>query len=197
MSKIILIDRQYGSGGREVGKKIADRLEIPFYDGQMLFIAAEKFGLNPGVMEEYDEKNVKSMIYMIAMSSNYHSSNNNMTVPQNIYNAMAETIIKLADEGPCVIMGRCADYILRDKVDYISAFIHASDMKQREKRAREVDKISIKDISTYIKKRDRQRRDYYNFYTDGRWGVTENYDICLNTSVITYDKCAEIICSLV
>ena len=110
---------------------------------------------------------------------------------------MSETIIKLADEGPCVIMGRCADYILRDKVDYISAFIHASDMKQREKRAREVDKISIKDISTYIKKRDRQRRDYYNFYTDGRWGVTENYDICLNTSVITYDKCAEIICSLV
>lgn len=197
MSKIILIDRQYGSGGREVGKKIADRLEIPFYDGQMLFIAAEKFGLNPGVMEEYDEKNVKSMIYMIAMSSNYHSSNNNMTVPQNMYNAMAETIIKLADEGPCVIMGRCADYILRDKVDYISAFIHASDMKQREKRAREVDNITIKDISTYIKKRDRQRRDYYNFYTDGRWGVTENYDICLNTSVITYDKCAEIICSLV
>jgi len=197
MSKIILIDRQYGSGGREVGKKIADKLGIPFYDGQMLFIAAEKFGLNPGVMEEYDEKNVKSMIYMIAMSSNYHSANNNMTVPQNMYNAMAETIIKLADEGPCVIMGRCADYILKDRADYISAFIHASDMKQRETRAKEVDNISTRDIAAYIKKRDRQRRDYYNFYTDGRWGATENYDICLNTSAITYDKCAEIICSLV
>ena len=197
MSKIILIDRQYGSGGREVGKKISEKLGIPLYDGQMLFIAAEKFGLNPGVMEEYDEKNVKSMIYMIAMSSNYHSSNNNMTVPQNMYNAMSEKIIKLADEGPCVIMGRCADYILRERVDYVSAFIHASDMKQREKRAREVDNITSKDIAAYIKKRDRQRRDYYNFYTDGRWGVTENYDICLNTSAITYDKCAEIICSLI
>ena len=70
-------------------------------------------------------------------------------------------------------------------------------MKQREKRAIEVDKIASKDLSSYIKKRDRQRRDYYNFYTDGKWGATENYDICLNTSAINYDKCAEIICSLI
>ena len=91
--KIILIDRQYGSGGREVGKKVSERLGIPFYDGQMLAIAAEKNGLNLGMMEEYDEKNVRSMIYMIAMTSNYNTVGNESLLPQNIYNAMSDTIL--------------------------------------------------------------------------------------------------------
>ena len=195
--KIILIDRQYGSGGREVGKKVSERLGIPFYDGQMLAIAAEKNGLNLGMMEEYDEKNVRSMIYMIAMTSNYNTVGNESLMPQNIYNAMSDTILKLANEGQCVIMGRCADYILKDKADYLSAFVYATDMSQREKRAVEVDNVLRKDVAAYIKKKDKQRREYYNFYTDGKWGAMENYDICLNTSRVSYDRCADIICNLV
>lgn len=194
-SKLILIDRQYGSGGREIGKKLAEKLDIPFYDGEMLYIAAERFGLNPGVLEQYDEKNVKSMIYMIAMTAE-HQVNGAGTLPQNMYNAMAETILRLAKDGQCVIMGRCADYILKDKADYVSVYVHASDMKKRIERAIDIDGVTRKDVEGYIKKKDKQRRDYYNFYTDGKWGEAKNYDICLDTSTIGYDKCVEIIMSL-
>lgn len=194
MSKnIILIDRQYGSGGREVGKMLADKLGIPFYDGQMLLMAADKYGLNPGIMKEYDEKNVKSMIYMIAMYSDYGMEDTNKLLPQKIYNAMAQTIMKLANEGPCVIMGRCADYILSDRKDCLSIFIYASDMSFRIRRAVSVDNVPEKEAAGYIKKRDKQRREYYNFHTDGRWGEATNYDLCLNTSSLGYDTCVSLI----
>lgn len=197
MSKnIILIDRQYGSGGREVGKMLADKLGIPFYDGQMLLMAADKYGLNPGVMKEYDEKNVKSMIYMIAMYSDYGMEDTNKLLPQKIYNAMAQTIMKLANEGPCVIMGRCADYILSDRKDCLSIFIYASDMSFRIQRAVSVDNVPEKEAAGYIKKRDKQRREYYNFHTDGRWGEATNYDLCLNTSSLGYDTCVSLIESM-
>lgn len=197
MSKnIILIDRQYGSGGREVGKMLADKLGIPFYDGQMLLMAADKYGLNPGVMKEYDEKNVKSMIYMIAMYSDYGMEDTNKLLPQKIYNAMAQTIMKLATEGPCVIMGRCADYILSDRKDCLSIFIYASDMSFRIQRAVSVDNVPEKEAAGYIKKRDKQRREYYNFHTDGRWGEATNYDLCLNTSSLGYDTCVSLIESM-
>lgn len=197
MSKnIILIDRQYGSGGREVGKMLADKLGIPFYDGQMLLMAADKFGLNPGIMKEYDEKNVKSMIYMIAMYSDYGMEDTNKLLPQKIYNAMAQTIMKLANEGPCVIMGRCADYILSDRKDCLSIFIYASDMNFRVQRAISVDNVPEKEAAGYIKKRDKQRREYYNFHTDGRWGEATNYDLCLNTSSLGYDTCVSLIESM-
>ncbi len=191
--KIILIDRQYGSGGREIGRMLSERLDIPFYDGQMLMMAAERYGLNPGVMQEYDEKNVRSMIYMIAMYSDYSMDEDNKMLPQKIYHAMSQTITKLADEGPCVIMGRCADYILKGKKDYISAFVYASDIEFRKARAIEVDNVPEKEALSYIKKRDKQRKDYYNFHTDGRWGETSNYDICLNTSRLGYEKCVNAI----
>ena len=197
MSKnIILIDRQSGSGGREVGKMLADKLGIPFYDGQMLLMAADKYGLNPGVMKEYDEKNVKSMIYMIAMYSDYGMEDTNKLLPQKIYNAMSQTIMKLANEGPCVIMGRCADYILSDRKDCLSIFIYASDMSFRIQRAVSVDNVPEKEAAGYIKKRDKQRREYYNFHTDGRWGETTNYDLCLNTSSLGYDTCVSLIESM-
>ncbi len=192
-NKIILIDRQYGSGGREVGKMLAQKLDIPFYDGQMLLMAADRFGLNPGVMKEYDEKNVKSMIYMIAMYSDYGMEDTSKLLPQKIYNAMAQTIIRLANEGPCVIMGRCADYILSDRKDCLSLFIYASDMSFRINRAMTVDNVPEKEAAGYIKKRDKQRREYYNFHTDGRWGEATNYDLCLNTSSLGYETCVSIV----
>lgn len=187
--KIILIDRQYGSGGREVGRMLSERLNIPFYDGQMLLMAANRYGLSPDVMREYDEKNVRSMIYMIAMYSDYSNDGENAMLPQKIYNAMSNTIIKLAEEGQCVIMGRCSDHILEGKADYISTFVYASDMNFRINRAVNVDNIAEKDAASYIKKRDKQRRDYYNFHTDGKWGDITNYDLCLNTSRLGYEKC--------
>ena len=191
--KIILIDRQYGSGGREIGKMLSENLDIPFYDGQMLMMAAEKFGLSHNVMKEYDEKNVKSMIYMIAMYSDYGMEDSNKLLPQKIYNAMAQTITKLAGEGPCVIMGRCADYILSSRNDCLSIFVYASDMSARIKRAVEVDNVPEKEAPGYIKKRDKQRREYYNFHTDGRWGEATNYDLCLNTSTLGYEACVKVI----
>lgn len=192
-NKIILIDRQYGSGGRAVGKELAKQLNIPFYDGQMLLMAAEKYGIHPGIMQEYDEKNVKSMIYMIAMYSDYSREDSSKLLPQKIYSAMSQTILKLAEEGPCVIMGRCADYILSERDDCLSVFIYASDMEFRKRRAMEIDGVPEKEVSSSIKKRDKQRKEYYNFHTDGRWGETSNYDICLNTSALGLDTCVNIL----
>ena len=191
--KLILIDRQYGSGGREIGKLIAQRKGIPFYDGQMLFIAAEKYGLNPGVMQEYDEKNVKSMIYMIAMTSEYQTSEEGRMLPQKIYYANSETIKRLANEVPCVIMGRCADYILKDQFDFVNLFVYSSEMKDRVKRTMEVDQLREKDAVSHIKKKEKSRKEYYNFHTDGRWGEVTNYDICLNTSRLSYEQCVKAI----
>ena len=193
--KTITIGRQYGSGGREVGAMLAKSLNIPFYDSNLLLIAAEKYGINPGVMAEHDEKKQSSFLYGISMIADGYLNQEKIMLPYKLYQAQSDTILRLVEEGPCVFVGRCAEHILK-KHDYknlLSVFIYASSMEERAERAMTVDHISQKEVYSYIAQKDRERKDYYYFHTGNDWGKVENYDLCLNTSALGYAGCAEII----
>lgn len=189
--KCITIDRQFGSGGREVGKMLAKRLDIPFYDNELLMIAAEKYGINPGIMREHDEKRNGSLLYNIAIMTNGQYDKVNQ--PYKIFQAECDTIRRLADDGPCIFIGRCSDYALKDKCKTLNIFIYASAMADRINRAGNVDKIEKKNIERFIKQKDMQRKSYYNSFTEKEWGDMTNYDLCLNTSTLGYEKCVDII----
>ncbi len=192
MDKIcIVINRQYASGGREIARILSERLSIPFYDGRLLQMAAEEYGLNHGVLKDYDEKKVGSLLYSVAVSAGVGS--NQQMLPYAIFQAQSETIRRLADAGPCILIGRCADYVLRDHCKFLNVFIYATSMEARVKRAVDADGIAEKDAISYITKKDRQRKDHYNFHTDKQWGKMTEYDLCLNSSAIGYEACADAI----
>ncbi len=193
--KTITIERQYGSGGREVGSLLANSLNIPFYDSNLLLVAAEKYGINPGVMAEHDEKKQSNFLFGISMAADGYLNQEKIMLPYKLYQAQSDTIVRLAEEGPCVFIGRCAEYILRQHnyEDVFSVFIYASSMEQRRERAIKVDHISEREADSYIAKKDKERRDYYYFHTGKEWGLMENYDLCLNTTTLGYQWCAQII----
>lgn len=192
MDKIcIVINRQYASGGREVARILSERLSIPFYDGRLLQMAAEEYGLSHGVLKDYDEKKMGSLLYSVAVSAG--ASSNQQMLPYAIFQAQSETIRRLADAGSCILIGRCADYVLRDHCKFLNVFIYSTSMEARVKRAVEVDGVAEKDAISYITKKDRQRKEHYNFHTDKQWGKMTEYDICLNSSAIGYEACADAI----
>ena len=182
--RTITIERQYASGGREIGKRLSERLGIPFYDGQLLMLAAEKYGLNPGEVRANDEKVNKSLLYTVASAVENFRGNDRGMMPYRIYQAQAETIRRLSMEGPCIFIGRCADEVLRGKSRSLNVFIYASSMAERRERANRIDNIRMK---------DRQRRDYYKQYAAKEWGDPMNYDLCLNSTALGYDRCVELI----
>lgn len=194
--RCIVIDRQYGSGGREVGKLLAGQLDMPFYDRELLVIAAERYGLNPGVMEALDEKRSGSLLHDIAMFAGNIQNYTRLQEPYERYQAISDTIRHLALDGPCIFIGRCADTVLKDVCKFINVFIYASDMEARIRRAHEIDHVDLNHIDVYIRRRDEQRREYRRHFSGGGWGVMENYDLCLNTSVLGYQKCADMIAGL-
>ncbi len=191
MDKIcIVINRQYASGGREIARILSQRLSIPFYDGRLLQMAAEEYGLSHGVLKDYDEKKMGSLLYSIA--TNGAPAGQHM-LPYTIFQAQSETIRRLAEAGPCILIGRCADYVLRDRCKFLNVFIYATSMEKRVKRAMEADGVSEKDAISYITKKDRQRKEHYNFHTDKQWGKMSEYDLCLNSSALGYEACADAI----
>lgn len=192
--KTVTIGRQYGSGGREVGALLAQKLGISFYDKQLLLAAAEKFGLNPGVLEERDEKRANSMLYHLSMMGIQNMEK--MMTPYEVFEAECETIRRIAGNGPCVFIGRCADYALRDSRHIIRAFIYASSVKDRIERICSVDGVDPAKAVANLRKKDQQRRDYYNAFTLGEWGKMENYDVCLNSTALGYEGCADALIGL-
>lgn len=190
MEKIcIVINRQYASGGREVARILSERLSIPFYDGHLLQMAAEEYGLSPRVLKDYDEKKMGSLLYSVAISSGAGQQ----MLPYALFQAQSETIRRLAEAGPCILIGRCADYVLRDRCKFLNVFIYATSMKARISRAMEADGVSEKEAVAFITRKDRQRKEHYNFHTDKQWGKMSEYDICLNTSTMGYEACADAI----
>lgn len=194
----ITIDRQYGSGGREVGLMLSRKLGIPFYDGELLQLAAEKFGLNPGILREKDEKRSGSLLHDIAMFAGSLQDSGKIMEPFRIFEAVSETICRLAMEGPAIFMGRCADTVLEKVCGTLDIFIYASSMEDRVERIQKRDEIPIpvKNLDPYIRKKDQQRRDYYKMFAEKEWGKMENYDICLNTSTLGYEGCADFISAM-
>lgn len=196
MNKIITISRQYSSGGREIGKKLAKELQIPYYDKEIIQIAAKESGYAIEAFANVEKKATNSLLYSIARGISGFGANDasysTMSLDDNIYLATASVIRKVADEGPCVIVGRCANYILRDYENALNVFIWA-DMEFRKNRAMDIHGQTPDNVEDFIIKCDKQRANYYNFHTSEKWGKTENYHLSIRSSLIGIDNCVRAI----
>ena len=189
---IITIGRQFGSGGHEIGKMLAAELGYAIYDKELLKLQAEHSGIAEKVLESYDEAPTNSLLYSIVMdvypSMNYVGTSLN----QQIYQAQFDTIRKLKDSGSCVIIGRGADYILRDCPNLVSVFITAS-LDMRVRRVAEYEHVSDQKAKDIIQKADKKRANYYNFQTEKKWGQASSYDLCINSSAVGYEGAVQLI----
>ena len=195
--KIITISREFGSGGRTIGHLVAEKLGIPFYDKELVEHIALESGFAPTFVEEHGEHSPGKSIFSYAFA---HQSvpgvMNGLSTADFLWNVQCNVILQLADKGPCVIVGRNADYILKDRPDCLHAYIHAS----KEFRADRIVRLygeSEKSPEARLNEKDKRRRVNYNHYTGRTWGASQNYDISLNSSSIGVEHCADIIVSLV
>lgn len=191
----IVIDREYGSGGREVARILSEKLGMEFYDGNLLALAGKEYGIELGVIQEYDERGVGGILSDIAMMSNGASPGFKMEEAYSVFSALSRLVQQLVAKNPCIFLGRCTAHILRTEahVPFVHAFVYASNMQDRIDRARNVDDVDASRIENYIKRRDAQRRNYVKFFTDKTWGDPKNYDLLLNTSTLGYEAAADAI----
>ena len=189
-NRIITISREFGSGGRTIGRKVAEKLGIPCYDAELV----EKIAEESGYAEEYikEEGEYTSGGWL---STLFSDRTNGLTNQDKLWNVQSKVIRELAEKESCVIVGRCADYILRDKADCLTVFIHASLEKRAERIVREYGETD-ETPEERLKDKDKRRATYYRFYTDMKWGQAKNYQICLDSGELGIDKCVEIITSL-
>ena len=192
MSKnIITISRQFGSGGRTVGRMLAERLGVPFYDKELVKQVADETGFDTSFIEENGEFSPSKSIFSFAMSQGIPCMQNGLSMSDFIFCIQRQVILKLAEQ-PCVIVGRGADYILRERDDCFNVFIHA-DMKSRAERIVRLYGESEKKPEQRLADKDKKRKIYYKHYTDREWGDAKNYDMCLNSGKIGIEKCVELI----
>lgn len=192
---VITISRQFGSGGREVGKKLAEALNIPFYDKELIEEAAQASGIDPELFEDEEYRTSRGFYLLGAIGFTLGSpitSISEMSLNDRLFLVQSETIENIASRGPCVIVGRCADYVLQGKAETLSVFIHA-DEKDRKERAIHSYEVDERNIESSMNKIDKRRANYYNYYTDRKWGEAENYDIVLNSSKFGVDGCVSLI----
>ena len=188
---IITIGRQYGSGGRMVGMRLAERLGIQCYNSELLAEAVRQSGLCKEVFEKNDEKPISAFLTFSA--GKYDSGE--MPLNHKVFLAQMQTIRASSERESCVIVGRCADYVLKDYKNVTNVFIHAP-LEDRIKRVIERDGVVPGKAEKKVKKVDKERASYYNFYSTKRWGAAESYDICLDSSKYGVDRCADIILAL-
>ncbi len=192
MKKIITISRQFGSGGHSIAKAVAERMGIPFYDNNLITEVAKQSGLSEEFIRENEEyaSHSSSFLYQLAMST--AGTYGYPSVYQKLYEAQTKVIEEIASKEACVIVGRCADYILKDREDCLHVFIHA-DNEHRAKHILEKYGPTEKTTSQRIKDKDNRRRNYYRFHTDREWGVAANYHLSLDSGVLGEDVCVELI----
>ena len=194
--RIITISRQYGSGGRYVGQKLSEKLGIPCYDEKLIDMVAKESGFAQDFVAEKGERMTGSLLFNIASSlsfaNNVFSTNNGVTLQDEIYFTQNRIIKELADKGPCVIVGRCADYILREREDCLNVFIFA-DNESKIERAEKYFNITREEAPAVLKKKDKARANHYKYYTDQEWGMASNYDLCLNSGLIGIEGCVKAI----
>lgn len=193
----VTIGRQFGSGGREIGKKVAEALGIPYYDKELLVVAAKESGLSHQFLTEYDEKPNNSFLYSLVMGqSSLVGGHQGPTVEQMAAKAQREAVLAVAQKGSCVIVGRCADYILRDQPGLVRVFISA-DHDARIARICKRDGVTEKEAEDKIKKMDKARAAHYSFQTDKKWADVESYDLCINSSRKGIDAAVKLILDFV
>lgn len=190
---IITISRQFGSGGRTVGRLIAEKLGIPFYDKELVEQIALESGFAPNFVEEHGEHSPGRSILSYAFNATgIPGVMNGLSTADFLWSIQCSAIMQLAEKGPCVIVGRNADYILKDREDAMHIFIHA-DMDYRADRIVRLYGESEKSPAARLQEKDKRRSVNYQHYTGRTWGAAENYDICINTAVIGVEEAADIV----
>ena len=198
INTVITIGRQYGSGGRRVGRMVAEKLCIPYYDKEILTLAAKESGICQELFEDNDEKPSRSFLFSLVTGAQMRGGNMYMDMPINhrIFLAQFDTIRRIASQGPCVIVGRCADYVLRERPNVVNVFIHAP-IEAREERVVKYYGIDADKAHDTLIKADKQRASYYNYFASGQWGHVDNYNLCLDTGAIGLDGAVDQIISFV
>ena len=192
MKKIITISREFGSGGRTIGKIVADQLGYAFYDKELIEKVAEKTGFSPSYIKERGEYSPSASAFSYSFMGRSHDG---LSTDDYLFSVQRKIILDLAEKGDCVIVGRCADYILGDRADTMNVFIHA-DKKKRAERIVKVYGASPVKPEKRLDDKDKKRRVNYKYYTDRDWGDYPNYDISIDSGTIGLERCADIICQL-
>lgn len=192
---VITIGRQFGSGGRIIGKKLAEQLGIAYYDKELINLASEESGICGEFFEKADEKTSGSLLKALAMGFSMNNAifqSNDYLSNESLFQIQSDVIRKVAGRESCILVGRCADYILREAPNCISVFVSAT-IEDRIKRAMEYNSILEKDAEEYLHRADKSRSSYYNYYTDKIWGAAESYDLCINSSLYGIEKTTDFI----
>lgn len=195
-NQVICIARQFGSGGREVGVAVAQALGYRFYDKELLRAAADKSGIMEELFEKNDERPASGLRYAVAGDAAIKAASFSDYIGfmpnDQMQNIIAEVIREAADEAPCVIIGRCADYVLRGREKVVSVFIHAP-LETRIQRIARLHNLDEDGARALIRKTDRSRANYYSYYTDRDWGAASNYDFCLDAGRIGIEKATALV----
>ena len=195
--KIITISREFGSGGRTVGRMVAERLGIPFYDKELVDQIALESGFAPKFVEEHGEHSPGSSLFSYAFApQGVPGVMNGLSTADFLWNIQCSVILQIADKGPCVIVGRNADYILKDRPDALHAFVFADVAYRAERIVRRYGE-SDKSPEQRLNEKDKRRRVNYQHYTGRTWGQSQNYDISLDTGVLGIEQCVDILCGIV
>lgn len=197
MKNIITISREFGSGGRTIGKMVAEKLGIPFYDKELVDHIALQSGFAPTYIEEHGEHAPSGSMFAYAFApQGAHGGVSGLSTADFLWSVQCKVILQLAEEGPCVIVGRNADYILKDRTDCLHVYIHAN-ADYRAKRIVQLYGSSEKSPEARLQEKDKRRRVNYHHYTGRTWGTAQNYDMCLNSSKLGIDACADLIVSII
>jgi len=189
-NRVITISREFGSGGRTIGKMVAEKLGIPCYDAELIEKIAEQSGYSAEYIKQEVEYGTGGWL-----SAVFADRSTGLTNQDKMFSIQSRIIEELANEGPCVIVGRCADFVLRDKADCLNVFIHASMEKRAERIVKEYGERA-ESPEKRLKEKDKRRAAYHRFYTDMKWGHAQNYHVCLDSGEFGIEKCAEIIAQL-
>ena len=200
MKTVITLGRQLGSNGKLIGKALAEKLGYKFYDKDLIARVAKESGLSENLFDEMNEKPTTSLLYSLVMgvqsSKGLYYQYNDMLNGDSLFRLQADVIKSIANEGPCIIVGRCADYILRDNPSLIKLFLYAS-TEERVKTLMARDNMSEKEARSAVSKADKRRSNYYNFYTNNSWGNVNNYHLCLDTATLTQEECVDFLYSYI
>lgn len=192
---VITVGRSFGSGGRALGRMIADRLGIAFYDKELLVEAAEKAGMSPEYFARNDERVPRFFSGLFSFNHGYSPmsfyAGTSSVTPDGIYQAQCEFIHEIASEKPCVIVGRSADYVLRDVDNVINIFVHAETDDCVRRILSRADSLTEEDARSLAERTNKLRAAFYNFYTDKRWGAASSYDLTFNSSLLPLEECAD------
>ena len=192
MRKSLAIEREFGSGGREIGRMVAEKAGIPYYDGNLMVKVAKEKGLSLDLLKEFDEKNTGSFLYNIALFASYNQGTNQSKIYELFYEVQ-KAIKDLAKKGPAVFIGRCSTEILKESGRSLSVYIYSSDQAKRIERIVRTESVTETEARKMMERKDRQRSDYFKYWTEKNWKDRGNYDMELNTSTLPPEECARIL----